>query len=299
MARLHADEVDIAVSLVRRLLAEQFPQWADLPVSVVDSAAGTSNVMYRLGDDLAVRLPRTPDAARGVDKERRWLPHLSPHLPLAVPEVLGAGTPGEGYPLPWTVCRWLDGDDALTVPLPDLSHTATELARFVVALRRVDPAGAPPAFRGGSVRERDDHVRDAIRDLGAAGALDADAVTAAWEDALGLPAWPGDPVWVHSDLLPGNLLARNGKLSAVIDFGAAGTGDPACDTMVAWTTLTARTRPLFRAAVDVDDATWARGRGWALCFGLTAAHYYRVSNPVFAALGRRAMDEVFADLADA
>ncbi len=293
--RLHADEVDIDASLVERLLAAQFPHWADLSVSRVDSSAGTSNVMYRLGADLAVRLPRTPDAAHGVDKEQRWLPHLAPHLPLAVPEVLGAGVPGEGYPLPWTVCRWLDGHDALTVPLTDPRHAAVELARFVVALRRVDPAGGPPAFRGGSVRERDDHVRDAIRDLSAERALAARAATVAWEDALGLPPWQGEPVWVHSDLIPGNLLARNGKLSAVIDFGAAGIGDPACDTMVAWTMLTAETRPLFRAAVDVDDETWARGRGWALCFGLTAAHYYRVSNPVFAALGRRAMDEALAD----
>ncbi|MFE0376953.1 aminoglycoside phosphotransferase family protein [Streptomyces inhibens] len=293
-AKMHADEVDIDASLVGRLVAAQFPQWADLPVTKVRSA-GTDNAMYRLGDDMAVRLPLTPGAAQGVDKEQRWLPRLAPLLPLAVPMPLGKGVPGEGYDLPWSVYRWLDGQNAFDEPLTDLRAAAVELGRFVVALRQVDAAAGPPSFRGGPLRTRDDDVRVAIRDLDAGGTLDGEAATAAWDAALRLPAWHGAPVWVHSDLLPGNLLARDGRLSAVIDFGGLGVGDPACDMMAAWTVLSAETRDLFRAASGADDATWARGRGWALCFGLTALHYYRVTNPVLADVGRRAVQEALAD----
>ncbi|MFI2370812.1 aminoglycoside phosphotransferase family protein [Streptomyces sp. NPDC018833] len=292
--KMHADEVDIDKSLVGRLVAAQFPRWAHLPVTKVPSA-GTDNAMYRLGSDLVVRLPRIPDAARQVDKEQRWLPFLAPHLPLAVPVPLGKGVPGEGYELPWSVYRWLDGANAFDEPVADVAETAMELGRFGAALRTVDAAGGPASFRGGPVRTRDDEVRAAIRDLGADGTVDAEAATAAWEEVLRLPQWTGDPVWVHSDLLPGNLLVRAGRLSAVIDFGCVGVGDPACDMMAAWTLLTAGTRDLFREAAEVDDATWARGRGWALSWGLVTEHYYRVKNPVLATVGRRALREALAE----
>ena len=294
-AKMHADEVDTDEALVCQLIAAQFPQWADLPVSKVRSA-GTDNAMYRLGDDMAVRLPRIPGAARDVEKEQRWLPYLAPHLPLAVPEPLGRGVPAEGYELPWSVYRWLDGENLFDEPVAELRDTAVELGRFVAALRRIDATGGPRSFRGGPVRTRDDDVRAAIRDLGAEGTLDADSATAAWEEVLALPQWQGAPVWTHSDLLPGNLLARQGRLSAVIDFGGLGVGDPACDLMAAWTLLSAGTRDLFRESAAADDATWARGRGWALCFGLTAEHYYHVTNPVLASVGRRAVFAVLAEI---
>lgn len=251
--------------------------------------------MYRLGDDLVVRLPRVPGAARQVDKEQRRLPLLAPHLPLPVPVPVGKGVPGEGYELPWSVYGWLDGANAFDEPVADLAHTAVELGRFGAALRTVDSAGGPPSFRGGPVRTREDDVRAAIRDLGADGTVDADAATAAWEEALRLPQWQDDPVWVHSDLLPGNVLVRDGRLSAVIDFGCVGVGDPACDMMAAWTLLTSGTRDLFRETAEVDDATWARGRGWALAWGLTTEHCYRVRNPVLATVARRAMREALAE----
>ncbi|GLW97495.1 hypothetical protein Misp02_15820 [Microtetraspora sp. NBRC 16547] len=169
------------------------------------------------------------------------------------------------------------------------------MGRFGAALRRADATGGPASFRGGPVSTRDDDVRAAIRDLGADGTVDGDAATAAWEEVLRLPQWDGEPVWIHSDLLPGTLLVREGKLSSVIDFGGLGVGDPACDMMVAWTLFSAETRGLFREVSDVDDVTWARGRGWALCFGLMAEHYYRVKNPILAGVGRRAMFEALAD----
>ncbi|MFJ8935945.1 aminoglycoside phosphotransferase family protein [Streptomyces sp. NPDC102365] len=291
---MHPDEFDIDVALVGRLVATQFPEWAGLPVTQVVSA-GTDNAMYRLGEDMVVRLPRLPGGAGQVEKEQRWLPALAPRLPLAVPVPLAAGAPGQGYPLPWGVFRWLDGDNVYERPLSDgAADAATRLGRFVAALREVDAVGGPPSWRGGPLAD-DRHVRTAIHDLGADGMVDAGAATAVWEAALRVPRWGGDPVWLHGDLLPGNLLAQDGRLSAVIDFGGLGTGDPAADVLAAWAVFDARTRPLFREAADVDDATWARGRGWALYFGLTAEHYYRVSNPVLAAVGHRAVAEALAD----
>ncbi|MET9604945.1 aminoglycoside phosphotransferase family protein [Streptomyces sp. NPDC006512] len=292
--KMHADEVDIDAALVGRLVAAQFPQWAALPVTPVRSA-GTDNAMYRLGEDMVVRLPRVPGAAGQVAKEQRWLPLLAPHLPLDLPVPLGEGVPGEGFGMPWSVYRWLEGGDAHDEPPADPADAATGLGRFVAALRRVDATGGPRSFRGGPLAGRDDDVRAAIRELGADGTVDADTATAAWEEALGLPQWEDAPVWVHGDLLPGNLLVRGGRISAVIDFGTVGVGDPACDMLPAWTLLTSANRDRFRDAAGADDGTWARGRGWALCFGLTAHRYYRVTNPVLAGIGGRAVSEALAD----
>ncbi|KMO94156.1 aminoglycoside phosphotransferase family protein [Streptomyces roseus] len=292
--KMHPDEVDTDEALVGRLVAAQFPRWAGMPVRKVRSA-GTDNAMYRLGEDMSVRLPRIPGAEGQVAKEQRWLPHLAPHLPLDVPVPLGQGVAGEGYPFAWSVYRWLDGENLFDEPLSGLHDAAAGLGRFVAALRRVDTTGAPRSFRGGPVGAEDAGVRAAIRDLGADGTLDAEAATAAWEAAVRVPQWEGAPVWLHGDLLPGNVLGHRGRLSAVIDFGCVGVGDPACDVMAAWTLLSAGTREVFREAAGVDDATWARGRGWALRFGLTAEHHYRVSNPVLARVAHRAAAEAIAD----
>lgn len=279
------------VDLVRALLAAQFPQWADLPVTHVPSA-GTDNDMYRLGKRLAVRLPKTTANAGSIVKEQRWLPRLAPHLPLPVPVPVGHGVPGEGFDLPWSVYDWLDGANAYDEPITDLAHAAVELGRFGAAMRRADATGGPPSFRGGHVTEwADGAMEGAIRGLGEEG----EGVLDAWESVLRLPQWDGPPRWVHGDLLPGNLLARDGRLSAVIDFGAVGTGDPACDMMAAWTLLTPETRPLFREAAEVDDATWARGRGWALCWGVVTEDHYRSTNPVLAAVAHRSWTEALAE----
>ncbi|MGW9434863.1 aminoglycoside phosphotransferase family protein [Streptomyces sp. NPDC055607] len=281
--------------LVERLIAAQFPAWAGLPVRAVESA-GTDNAVFRLGDELAVRLPKAEGAEGQAEKERYWLPRLAPHLTLPVPVPVGHGAPGEGFDRPWTVCRWLDGDDAYDAPITDLAHAAAELGRFGVSLRAADATGGPASFRGGPVTAWEEGaMAPAIEALGADGTLDAAAVTGAWEAVLRLPQWRGDPVWVHADLLPGNLLTRDGRLHAVIDFGGLGTGDPACDMMAAWTLLTADTRPLFREASRVDDATWARGRGWALCWGVVTEAYYRGRNPVLASVARRTHTEALAD----
>ncbi|GAC1565841.1 MAG: aminoglycoside phosphotransferase family protein [Ktedonobacteraceae bacterium] len=296
-SKMHVDEVDIDVSLVSRLLAAQFPQWADLPIEPVHSA-GTDNAIYRVGSDLAVRLPRIEGATGQVDKEHQWLPRLAPHLPLTIPVPLAKGTPGEGYPWHWSVYQWLKGETTTIKRIADPCEAARDLAQFVAALQRIDPAGGPPpgqhnSFRGVPLSTRDAHTRAAIASLD--GMLDTGVVTAAWDTALQAPAWHGPPVWIHGDLSPGNLLVEQGRISAVIDFGCLGVGDPACDLIVAWNLLSAQTRDVFRASLPVDDATWARGRGWALSVGLIALPYYQSTNPVLASISRRAIDEALAD----
>jgi aminoglycoside phosphotransferase (APT) family kinase protein len=292
--KMNPDEVDIDAPLVARLVATQFPQWGHLPLAEVRSA-GTDNTIYRLGGGLAVRLPRRPGAVAEVARQQRWLPRLAPLLPLAVPVPLAHGVPGPGYPFPWLVYRWLDGQSVMGEPDLDLPDAAVRLGRFVAALQRIDATGGPPSFRGGPLSALDHRVRGEIADLGADGTVNPRLATAAWEDSLAAPAWDAAPVWVHADLYPVNLLARHGRLAAVIDFGGLGVGDPAIDLLPAWAWLTARTRHLFGAQTGASDATWARGRGWALGLGLGAIHYYRHTNPVLAAIGRHAAAEAIAD----
>jgi len=295
--RMHADEADTDVSLVGRLLAAQFPQWGGLPIEPVDSA-GTDNAIYRLGDDMAVRLPRIQSATGQLDKEHQWLPRLAPLLPLGIPAPLAKGIPAEGYPWHWSVYRWLEGENATIDRIGDPGEAAADLAQFVTALQRIDPTGGPApgphnSFRGVPLAMRDAFTRAAIASL--RDTLDAGAVTAAWEAALHAPVWHGPHVWIHGDLQSGNLLAVQGRLSAVIDFGCLGVGDPACDLIVAWNLLPADTRNVFRAALGVDDATWTRGRGWALSIALIQLPYYRDTNPVLAANARHVIREVLAE----
>lgn len=294
--KMHADEVDIDASLVRRLLVAQFPQWAELPITPVLSS-GTDNAMYRLGDELAVRLPRIYWAID--DTEREWLPRLAPHLPLPIPVTVATGEPGEGYPWRWSVCRWLEGENPSIERLADPCQVARDLARFIVALRAIDPTGGPgaePGGRGAPLATRDADTRDSIASLrGILSAEEIDGVTAAWDEALRAPEWDGPPVWIHGDLQAGNLLVQEGRLSAVIDFGCLSVGDPACELQVAWNFFSGASREAFRAALGDDDATWARGRGWALSVALIALPYYVNTSPTIAAQSRRTIAEVLAD----
>lgn len=290
--KMHADELDIDASLVRRLVASQFPQWADLDVEPVDSS-GTDNAIYRLGDDLAVRLPRRYSPTAQVERDMRWLPTLAPLLPVPIPVPLAKGEPGEGYPMPWSVVRWLEGEHPVPGRLTDPSLLAKDLAEFVAAFRSIDLPDGPPAYRGGPLAEQDAATRRAIEQL--EGVIDTDAVTAAWEEALRAPDWDGPPVWVHADLMPGNLLVSGGRLRAVIDFGTTGVGDPACDVIVAWKVLPAGVREEFRTALQLDDATWARARGKALSIALIALPYYQDTNPVMANGARHTINEVLAE----
>lgn len=289
---MHDDEVPTDLGLVRRLIVEQFPRWARHPVAAVAST-GTDNAMYRLGDDLVVRLPRIHWAADDVAKEQTWLPLLAPHLPVEIPEPVALGVPSGEYPWHWSVYRWLGGENPNVDALPEPEGLAEDIAAFVTALQAIDASSGPVADRGVPLSECDAATRAAIDALGET--IDGGAVTAAWESALMAPAWTGSPVWLHGDLGPGNLLCRGGRLHAVIDFGACGVGDPACDLMPAWSALPPAARKRVRAAAGVDDATWERGRGWALSTALIALPYYQNTNPYLVADSRRKIAAVLAD----
>ncbi|MFD7334416.1 aminoglycoside phosphotransferase family protein [Streptomyces violascens] len=281
--QMHPGQYPLDDDLVWALIAGQLPQWAGLAVERFPSG-GTVNAMYRLGGDMVVRLPLVEGGASDVALEREWLPRLASLLPTAIPEVVGFGRPAEGYPWPWSVYRWLGGTNPEAGALAEPSLLAEDLAGFVTAMRSIDLPGAPTAHRGGSVGLLDTETRAAIEHLRALPqeGIDCDAVTAVWEDALRAPDWDGPPVWLHADLMPGNLLVDAGRLTAVIDFGCLGMGDPACDLFPAWNLLPADARQVFREAVDVDDATWNRGRARTLSQALIALPYYRTTNPAMA-----------------
>ena len=290
--KMHADEVEIDAPLVRRLIARQFPEWADLPLERLESA-GTENAMFRLGCDLVVRLPRHPGAVESIAHEQRWLSLLGPRLPVAVPEPLGRGGADEGFRWPWSVYGWLDGRNPAVDALEAPETLAKELAGFIRALRRVDAANSPSHYRAVPLTARDSATRAALARL--TDEVDTEAVATLWEEAMRVPEHAGPPVWAHADLSPGNMLVSEGRLSAVIDFGCTGVGDPAVDLIVAWNLLPADVRDTFREAVGADDAEWARGRGWALSISLIQLPYYRETNPVLAANSRHVIREILAE----
>lgn len=264
--------------LIRRLVDRQFPQWAHLGLRPVEPA-GSDHAIHRLGDELSVRLPRHSGAVGQAAKDLVWLPRLAPHLPLAVPVPVAVGEPDLGYPWQWGVARWLDGEVAT---LSDSVEVARQVADFLRALQAVEDVDLP-GNRPLAVRDR--ATRAAIADV--AGVFDAGALTAVWSAALDAPGWDRPPVVFHGDFHVGNLLTDGQRLTAVIDFGGLGRGDPACDLTVAFTLMTARARAAFRDALGVDDATWARGRGWALTTGLNAYVSYAATHPRIAAATTR------------
>jgi aminoglycoside phosphotransferase (APT) family kinase protein len=280
---MHRGMHPIDDDLVRRLVAGQFPQWAGLAVERWPSG-GTVNAMYRLGEDMVVRLPLVQGGAGDVSMEQRWLARLAPYLSTRIPEVLGAGKPALGYPWPWSVYRWLAGEHPEAGALSEPVLLAKDLAGFVAAMRSISLPGAPKAHRGGPVASLDADTQAAIKELRGIPQedVDCDAAASVWEQTLRTPDWDGPPVWLHADLMPGNLLIDGGRLASVIDFGCMGVGDPACDLFPAWNLLPDDAREIFREALAVDDATWIRGRGRTLSQALIALPYYRRTNPAMA-----------------
>ena len=296
--RFEADE-----RLARRLVDSQFPRWAGLALRRV-TPGGSDHVIYRLGSDLSVRLPRHTGAIRQAAKELSLLPRFAPRLPLAVPEPVAVGEPGLGYPWAWGVSRWLDGAVARYEELGESVETALRLAEFLTALQSVHlgVAGEPSVVadepvaavvgRDEPLADHDDEVRAAIADI--ADAFDAPALLAIWRAAVTAPAWDRPPVWYHGDFHTGNLLTTDGRVSAVIDFGGLGRGDPARDLMMAFTLLEGRARQAFREALAVDEATWARGRGRSLIGGVFAYRAYAATDPWVKAQATRQLDAVLS-----
>ena len=279
--RVHDDELDIDETLVRALLREQFREWADLPL--VRAGDGTVNVIYRLGDELSLRLPRREGPDTADDLEMTLLPVLAPQLPVEIPAPVARGRPGAGYPWYWSIHTWLDGD------APTGALDAADVAALVLALRRVDTTGAPePSYgRGKALAWRDTGVRDALERVDAPGAAEL------WDEAIRAPEWDGPKVLIHADLDRRNVLVRDGRLAAVLDWGGVGVGDPAVDVMVAWKLVAAEDRERFRMLVASDDATWLRAKGWVLSQALIALGYYTpANNPAIHAEATRWLAEV-------
>ncbi len=270
MTRMHIDELEIDEALVRRLLREQFREWADLPLCRIEPI-GTVNAIFRLGDGLSVRLARRDGPTQPGGTEFDWLQRLAPLLPVEIPVPVAQGRPSRDYPWFWEIHRWVEGE---TVPVEEIDaiRAARDLAALVAALQQVSPAGAPRG-RGIPLAERDKEIRYWLS------RFDGDpGVTAEWERALSVPPWDGPPVWHHGDLDARNWLVHDGRIRGVIDWGSMGVGDPACDVMVAWKLHSPAARDAFRKALPTDDATWARARGWAVSQAVAILAYYTPEN---------------------
>ncbi len=290
------DRTDITPALVAELLSEQFPHWADLPVRRVESD-GWDNSTFRLGDTMSVRMPTGDWYSEQVEKEQRWLPVLAPQLPLPIPVPLAQGKPGRGYPWPWSVYEWIDGAPLMTHQVADLPRLAADVAGFLAALYAVDAAGGPGPgkhnfYRGGPLVVYDAETRAALDSL--RGHIDTAAAADVWATAL-RATWHGAPVWFHGDIAPGNLLTERGRLSAVIDFGTSGVGDPSCDAVIAWTVFSGESRRVFAADLPVDEAAWARGRGWAIWKAMIVLVKALDSDLADAEECKRVIAEVIAD----
>lgn len=293
--RLHADEVGVDEVLARRLLADQHPGLAHLAVRRIAST-GTDHAVFRLGEELVLRLPRIAWAEQQVAREAAWLPVLAPHLPVEIPVPVVAGEPGHGYPFRWLVSPWIAGRDLLAGLSAgtawDAEAFADDLAGFLLALRAVDPAGGPPpGKRARALAVHDERVRTCIEGL--AEEIDAERAVALWSAALAADPWPGPLVWVHGDLLPGNVVLRDGQLAGVIDWGPTGVGDPACELMIAWS-LPVEARARLRARLEVDDHTWARARGWVIEQAVPFIPYYEATLPGAVAVARTRLAAVLA-----
>jgi aminoglycoside phosphotransferase (APT) family kinase protein len=253
---------------------------------------GTTNAMFTLGTDKVVRLPFIPGDGVGVPVETAILERVSGRLPTAIPEVLANGRPDDGYPFTWSVLAWVPGEMPVPEALVDASALIDDLVDFLARLRELPTDGVRIAQRGGTLAPLADVVRETMRELD--GEFDTEVLHALWDDALAAPQWEGEPVWLHADLLPSNLLVdEHGHLAGVLDWAAAGIGDPSCELLAAWNVFTGGDRTLFRARLEerlgIDEAMWRRGRGWAVSQAVLALPYYRETNAGMTEMATRAL----------
>jgi aminoglycoside phosphotransferase (APT) family kinase protein len=291
MTRMHEDEVGVTADLVRRLVADQFPQWAELSVEPVASS-GTDNALFRLGAELVARFPRIHWAVDDVAKEQRWLPRIAPLVPLKVPVPVAMGVPGFGYPHAWSVYEWMSGRNPTTADVDDTF--ISDFADFVIALHAIEVDEPPIGTRSVTLVSRDEGTRAALAKC--EGLVDVPAVEAAWSHLMADAISDYSPVLLHADLTAGNLLVEDGRLSAVIDFGAMTYGDPAVEVLSAWELFDPQQRDTYRAHLGLDEVTWRRGAAWALSISLVALPYYVDTAPAIATRSRTVIAEVLASL---
>lgn len=271
--------IKIDVDLVSKLINRQFPKWSNLEIKPVKKG-GNDNRTFHLGKSMSVRLPSDKAYVPQVEKEQKWLPLLARHLSTPISEPLAKGEPSENYPYPWSVNKWLDGETLTLENIDDINQFANDLGKFLVELQSIDASRGPLAgehnfYRGGDIVVYDNECREAINNN--INTFNKHLLNEIWELALA-SKWTGEPVWVHGDIAPGNILIKNGKLCAVIDFGILGVGDPSCDAAMAWTFFDDSSRKTFKNALNFDEETWNRARGWALWKALITYNYNKQSN---------------------
>lgn len=290
---MHENEFDIDENLVRSLLSSQCPQWANLPIKAVPSS-GTGNALFRLGDEYVMRLPRLDGAFANITKEYEWVPKIAELVNTPLSEPFFKGQPNHDYPSIWTIVKWNEGYNPDFEQEHEYASLAKELACFLNELHDIKLANGPLSRRGIALKELDAETSQAIRAL--QGEIDGPLITTLWNKLSNTPSWHKDPVWIHGDLLPGNILIQKNLLSAVIDFSDVGIGDPACDCIIAWSLLNANSRKIFKESLNnMDDHTWERGRGWALSIALIILPYYKHTNPVFVRLAKRMIEQVLQE----
>ena len=290
MSKMHKNELEIDEQLVRALLKSQCPQWAQLPLQRIKSS-GTDHALFRLGNNYVIRLPRLPGSDQNSDKECLWLPKLAHFLKTPISASIFKGTASDNYPLAWMVTTWFDGEPSAFRNDHASPSLATELADFVNALHAIKLEGGPLSRRGISLITLNDEIRQCLTSLKTD--IDVTMVATLWEKLSHLPDWHHDPVWVHGDLLPGNIIVKNNSLHAVIDWSDVGMGDPACDCTIAWSLFNASIRNIFKTGLNnISDIDWERGRGRALAIALIIMPYYKQSNPVLYETGKRIVEQV-------
>ncbi|AIF80660.1 aminoglycoside phosphotransferase [endosymbiont of Acanthamoeba sp. UWC8] len=290
MAKMHENELEVDEYLVHKLLKSQFPHWADLPLEAVISS-GTDNALFRLGSEYVVRLPRIDWATESINKEYEWVPRISRFLKVPISEPLFKGNPDKSYPWSWIIAKWHEGHNPDFENGDEYGLLAQDLAHFLNGLHGIKLANGSFSRRGIPLKELDIETREAICKL--EGEIDIPSITSLWSQLSNTTPWGKEPVWVHGDFLPGNILVQNNRLSAVIDFSDVGIGDPACDLIIAWSLLKPHSRRVFRNNLEnIDDNTWKRGRGWALSIALIMLPYYKNTNPILASLAKRMIENV-------
>ncbi|MBE7104008.1 aminoglycoside phosphotransferase family protein [Bacillus cereus] len=286
----------INTDLVKRLIGEQFPIWAHLETKPV-KCSGHDNRTFHLGEQMSVRLPSDAAYAPQVEKENKWLPILSKELSLPISAPIAKGNPSEEYPWPWSINKWIEGETVTKQNVRDLNEFAMDLGSFLTELQSIDASNGPIAgahnfYRGGLISVYDEEAREAIENN--KDVFDETLLKHLWNLAL-RSTWACKPVWVHGDIAPGNLLVKDGKLSAVIDFGILGVGDPACDAAMAWTFFDKNSRNVFKEVLRMGEETWNRARGWGLWKALITYDANRDSNKKVAEESYRVIQVIVDD----